>query len=198
MASVIIGGVVIYFAISSFVGVNKIGLTNSSRVTAETIAAGALAQIMETGRLAQKCWRGTSGELFCDINTSTPPLSGPDRHMRFAKAGTTLNYDENTSPGVWKNLMNFPEVVSFVVCDDATMTALNPTCPLTPLSISKGHGGDLTATVKPTGPNRFFRFQIQQKVSSKSESINFQSAFYVRTPVPVAQGTLVYQWGAFK
>ncbi len=194
MAGAAIVGGLVYFASSSFSTATHLTKTFNSASENEVSLTAAFTTILETGRLAQNCSKSGS-DLACQLNFNSPPTTGANTNVRFRLSAGTLFYEAQNG-ATWTVRAHYPDITGFTVCNDADM--IGGLCPILPLNMSNDRKFDLAA-VPPSLPNRFFRFELKQKISSSTsllKEITLPGSFFVRNPMTgIAGGVAVYQWG---
>ena len=195
-------GALFFFATMGLVQMQKVDRYFSDRSTMGGDLVTVVRFIMRVGRTAQLCQRNVvagNDALECNIDFSRP-ASGNLQWVRFLVSGGKLQYqfDANNNGAFTSHSTRstYPGVVSFTVCDDASMNlASGGTCAIRPDSLSTFH----TNMLLPGKQGRYFRFSIESsEVSAASgmgaATLSFQGAFYRRNPTPFTNPLVVYQW----
>lgn len=141
--------------------------------------------LLRNGRSADSCSRVSGAEFSCTVdlnNPATPSNSIDDTILRFFytkniadPAKSTLQFQEQTTPGNWKTRGTHANITTFEVCDDARMAASS--CPIEPKKLSEEHMARLGP---PPYPSRYFRFQVN--VGDDLSGCSLRSGFFVRNP----------------
>ena len=163
-------------------------------VEGDTLAA--LQHIRRVGRVARSCEKkGTAPDFFLEcVVDANVPSNGALASVRFIRVGNQLEFQRLSAPtgGTWENKASYPNIASFVICNDADMDLPTGNCPLLPLQLSKAN----TLNNSVARANRFYRFGLVGTAASnlRNVKVSYQSAFYVRNPSTLG-ANVFFQFG---
>ena len=183
MAVVAIVGIVSAAAVTAFGGPIRQFYEMERKAVFQRDIASAVQIIKRTGRLSALCRKITAGAVGVECVGYPQPT---DRMAVALVPGTTvlryLKFDPVAN--VWVELMRFPGVVDFKVCDNVDLAA--NTCGLTPALNTIG-----------TSSPRFFRFQLTGQwdagptAGNRPNRLVYQGAFLCRNPI-LGNPTITY------
>ncbi|MCB0418646.1 MAG: prepilin-type N-terminal cleavage/methylation domain-containing protein [Bdellovibrionaceae bacterium] len=189
------------------------------RGSVESEVVSAAQHVLNVGRAAGNSTgtvgcTNTTDTLTCDVDFSRSSIDTSTRvRFRFLSERQALVYERQLSeaPEVWETERMYHGISAFILCGDAQMGA---SCPLAPQLMNREHTanlgpqvalapplppGTLSATPSSTGSNRFFRFRMEglpeRADLGKAPPFAVQYAFYVRNPLFLGDGSVVYQYG---